>query len=161
MIVEQLANWRGLFSGPAWEKAFAALEALDGEAAEGRIDLQGEGGDELNVRVMEYATRPAEACVLEAHREYIDIHVALRGAERIDWFPASALKVKAEYDESRDVIFYERPGAAPAGLTLRPGMFAVMFPGDAHMPQLMADGAAAPLLKAVVKVRARLVARQG
>lgn len=161
MIVEQLANWRDLFSGPVWERSFQALEALDSGAPEGRVDLQGEDGGELNLRVMEYATRPVDSCVLEAHREFLDIHVVLRGAERIDWFPVSALKVKAAYDDGRDVVFFDRPVEAPASVTLRPGMFAVMFPGDAHMPQMIVDGEPAPLRKAVVKIRARLVARQG
>jgi YhcH/YjgK/YiaL family protein len=162
MIVEKLENWRTLFSGLAWEAAFTAIEKLEEEAPLGKVGVLGEDGGDIFYSIADYATKPTAQCKLEAHREFIDIHFALRGAERIGWFPVDELNIKSPYHEEKDVAFFEHPqGEAPASVVLRPGMFVVMFPGDGHMPKMMVDGAAGALRKGVVKIRASLIGRQG
>lgn len=162
MIAGSLDHWRQAVdrvSGhglDAWRIAFEALCALDADSPEGETRLQ---GDEIILRVMGYPTRAyGQETVLESHRRYIDIQTALRGGERIAWFPVAALAPAGEYDAERDVQFYQTPPAPGVTIDVRPGSFCVLYPGDGHMPQLKLGDAPEQILKAVVKLDHRLVA---
>jgi YhcH/YjgK/YiaL family protein len=152
MIVGRLKDWNKRLHGATWETAFRALERLGPDAPEGETRLD---GDDVFMRVMSYSTRSPEdpGANLEAHREFIDVQMALVGGERIDWFPAEELVSKAPYDPARDVQFFLRPGPAPASVDVLPGTFAVYFPEDAHMPQLVTARGDVHVKKAVVKIR--------
>ncbi|MCL5269957.1 MAG: YhcH/YjgK/YiaL family protein [bacterium] len=154
MIIDRLDNWRNVFAGPIWETVFTALESLGPESPEGETPLR---GDDIFMRVMSYMTRPHDEAVLEAHRQYIDIQAALAGGERIEWHPAAGLEVKTPYDAHKDAVFFRPPAPAPAGVNVFPGTFAVLFPGDAHMPQLLTGARPEQVRKVVIKLRASLV----
>ena len=151
MIAERIENWAQLFGGPVWTRAFEYLSELSPEVAEGEVKLDGE---DIFSRVMSYPTKEREEAVLESHREYIDIQMALIDSERIEWFPRDGLEVKTPYDADKDVIFYHHPGQAPASVDVAPGVFVVLLPDDAHMPQLKTAGDSGHVKKVVVKVRA-------
>jgi len=86
----------------------------------------------------------------EAHRRYIDIQYLVSGIERIGYTPVANLALTTPYDEDKDVAFYQGHGDI---LTLEPGMFAVFFPHDAHMPMLCeAGGSPKQVRKIVVKI---------
>jgi YhcH/YjgK/YiaL family protein len=152
MIVGRLKDWNKRLRGAPWETAFRALERLGPDAPEGETRLD---GDDVFMRVLSYPTRSPEdpGAGLEAHREFIDIQMALVGGERIDWFPVEELVPKAPYDPACDVQFFLRPGSAPASVDVLPGTFAVFFPEDAHMPQLVTARGDDRVKKAVVKIR--------
>ena len=79
----------------------------------------------------------------------------LSGEEIIGYAPALGLKAAGEFDESKDIVFFE--SVAEIGRTLlTPGMFAVYFPHDAHAPGISA-GAACAVKKVVIKIRANLL----
>lgn len=149
MIVDRLENWQRYFRGEAWRKTFEYLMALTPDAPEGIIEIQGR---DIYARVMSYETTMEDQSALEAHREYIDIQVSLVNEERIDWFPLKGLTPKDDYNPEKDVIHYHSPRTAPAHVAMQPGMFAVLFPEDAHMPKLIT---ARPhwMKKVVVKLR--------
>ena len=71
--------------------------------------------------------------MLEAHREYIDVHVVLDGEEHFGWRPlADCAAVRQSYDPAADCALYaDRPSS---WLTLRPGQAAIVFPEDPHAP---------------------------
>lgn len=96
----------------------------------GRIELD---GDRLFINNVRSELIPAERQVLEAHRDYLDIHVVLEGEERFGWLPlARACDVRQPFDPSADCALYgDRPAA---WFTLRPGDFAIVYPEDAHAP---------------------------
>ncbi len=150
MVFDRIENWRQYFSGPVWESAFTFLEKLSPDAEEGLTYLEGE---KLFARVMSYATRMPDEAKLEAHREHIDIQMPLRNAEAIDWFPLAGLEARTPYDEKKDRVLFRRPAIAPAHVDLHPGTFAVLFPEDAHMPQLIVGDHVQEVKKVVVKVR--------
>ena len=116
--------------------------------------MAGIDGDRLFARVMSYETRDETSldAVLEAHRRYVDIQMALIGSERIAWYPTPSLQAKSPYDEEKDVQFfvYERP--ADIQVSVFPGTFACLFPQDAHMPQLKSDAKGGEVKKVVVKI---------
>lgn len=158
MIVQRLENWKRVFSGEAWRRAFEALEGFSADSPEGEIEIQGR---EIFARVMSYPTRSPKEAVLESHRRYIDIQMSLAGSERIDWFPPEGLEVKTPYDEAKDVVFYQPPGPAPAGVDVFPRTFVVLFPEDPHMPQLMTGAQPETVKKVVIKLQADLVGAMG
>ena len=79
MIVDCIDSWQKYTLGPAWEKAFGFLISLDSSAPEGETRID---GDRLFARVMGYETKDETSldAVLEVHRRYVDIQMALIGS---------------------------------------------------------------------------------
>ncbi|MEC7905719.1 MAG: YhcH/YjgK/YiaL family protein [Verrucomicrobiota bacterium] len=151
MILDHIDNWRNYSLGPAWEKAFGFLGTLDPSAPEEETKIE---GDRLFARVMSYPTRDETSsnAVLEAHRRYADIQMALIGSERIAWYPTPSLITKVPYDEKKDVQFFDYERAADVQVSMFPGTFVCLFPQDAHMPQLRTSSEVGNVKKVVVKV---------
>jgi YhcH/YjgK/YiaL family protein len=71
--------------------------------------------------------------LLEAHRDYIDIQIALDRPDVIGYSPlACCQRVREPYDAARDIEFFA--DSPESWITLSPGSFAVFFPTDAHAP---------------------------
>ena len=151
MIVDSIENWKSYSFGPAWEKAFEFLEGLDAQSEERRYDLD---GDSMFGIVMSYATKfeTDSDTVLEAHRKYVDIQMALVNSERIACYPTHSLKTKTPYDAERDVEFFKYEHAAAIQVGMFPGTFACLLPQDAHMPQLATGDSRSEVKKVVVKI---------
>lgn len=151
MIVDHITNWQTYSLGAAWAKAFAFLETVTPETEEKRYEID---GDSIYAIVMSYATRPETSpdAVLESHRKYVDIQMAIVDSERIAVYPRHELKVKTAYLPERDVEFYVYEKPAKLQLSMTPGVFACLLPQDAHMPQLNPGSEAATVKKVVVKI---------
>jgi len=143
--------------GKAWQTAFEFLFSLDENTEEKKYYLQGE---DMFAMVTSYETRSPEIAVLESHRKYLDIQTVIKGREGMAWFPASELAVKQPYDEQKDVEFYHCPDLRIAHANIFPGIFAVFFPHDAHMPSLMIGDVPECVKKVVVKVNVKLLNAQ-
>ncbi|MBI3987364.1 MAG: YhcH/YjgK/YiaL family protein [Lentisphaerae bacterium] len=105
-------------------------------------------GDRLFATLARYDTKPKAEGKWEAHRKYIDIQALLEGRERVGAVDIGRLKPVQDYDAEKDYILLKGRGDF---VTLRPGLFAVFFPWDAHMPAV-AIGTPKPVRKIVVKV---------
>jgi YhcH/YjgK/YiaL family protein len=71
--------------------------------------------------------------LLEAHRQYVDIQIALDRPDVIGYSPlACCRRVREPYDAARDIEFFT--DSPESWITLSPGSFAVFFPTDAHAP---------------------------
>lgn len=154
MIFDRLDNWRLYPLGSAWEEACEFLTALALDCEDGETTLRGR---DLYVRVMSYQPCARRDAVLEAHREYVDVHCVLNGAERIEWYPAETLEIKTPYDPARDAEFYTATALAPLRADLRYDRFAVFFPGDAHRTQICTTRTASTVKKAVIKLHQSLL----
>ncbi len=112
-------------------------------------------GDQVFASVMSYDTKEREDCRIEAHNRYIDIQASIIGAEGIDLFARETLRIEQEYDKDADVVFFvqdrQKPFAQNRNL---PGMFSMLFPGEAHRPQEKADGNDGRVKKFVIKMEA-------
>lgn len=142
-VLENGRNYSGLHSG--FDRAFDFLARPDlAELELGRHEVD---GDNVYALVAREPGRKKEGAQLEAHEKYIDIQLVLAGNDEMGWKPTSRCKGPAgEYDPEKDFqLFDDEPDA---WVMTKPGMFAVFFPGDAHMP-LISSGA---LHKVVVKV---------
>lgn len=125
---------------------FAALPA-------GNYDLQGK---DIYVQVIDMDTKPFAQTRPEVHRQYIDVQFLCRGSEKIGMASETGNNAVAEdLLAQRDLLFYSGM-ENESTLTMTPGSFAVFFPSDVHRPAC-AVGAAAPIRKVVVKVRASLL----
>ncbi|MEI6245161.1 MAG: YhcH/YjgK/YiaL family protein [Acidobacteriota bacterium] len=113
--------------------------------ADGRYDLE---GDHMFALVQRYATKPISEGRWEAHRKYIDLQLVVSGTEQIGYVSLDQLAAEP-YDESRDLIWLS--GEAGQWITVPSGHFMLLWPSDAHMPQIAA-GAPADVLKVVVKI---------
>lgn len=156
MIVDHISNWKQYPLGAAWEAAFGFLSTLSPDAEEREYPLMGE---KMFARVMSYQTKEAAAddAVLESHRVYADIHMALIYSERIAVYPRHTLAVKEAYDAIRDVEFYTFEQKAELQLSMQPGTFALLLPEDAHMPGLHTRNGTGNVKKVVVKIAMELL----
>jgi len=156
MIVDTMENFGTYFTTEAWTQIFDYIDGLTADAKTGKFPLKGE---DLIINVDSYATKPMADCVLETHEKYVDIQLLLDGEEYIDIYPAAGLVVKDAYDADRDVAFYHVSEITPVRVKLVPGNFTVLFPQDAHSPQIKVTESC-NVKKVVVKVIPKLLTKQ-
>lgn len=112
----------------------------------GRVEI---AGDDLFALVQDYETRQRADCRWESHKTYCDIQCVARGAERFGVSQLDRVHIVEPYDRKRDVAFYDGDGDY---VTLRPGMFLILWPQDVHMPCVSMDTPQA-VRKVVIKAR--------
>jgi YhcH/YjgK/YiaL family protein len=151
MIVDRLDNWKLYFNTSVWETIFVQLQALNenSPAMEKKVK-----GDHVILKVFSYKTIGHEdpEAELESHKKYIDIHTTITESERIEWYPTAGLNIIKAYDAVDDAIYYERQKNSYVSLNMKPGIFAMFWPGDAHMPRLQVAGKPELIKKAVMKI---------
>lgn len=148
MVIDTLQNAILYYNlGPKFVKAFRYLTENDfTQVPKGKYEID---GTDIFAIVNEYDTVPASGEKMEAHKKYIDVQYIVSGQELIghDWLRQQT-PVK-EYDETADYWLFGEP---PAFFSkLQQGMFAVFFPTDLHMPNIMVKQPS-PVKKVVVKV---------
>jgi YhcH/YjgK/YiaL family protein len=158
MIFDALENWRCYGSRPAWERAFAWIEGLAPDIAPGEYPIDGR---DIYAAVFDYSTKNLLDTTLEAHRTYVDVHVALPaptgGPEVQGRFGLDELEELSPYEADTDAARYHHPDRFRALFTLHPGQFCAYFPQDAHLSQGKTGAAPEALRKVVVKIRADLL----
>lgn len=147
MVTDRLINaalYRAL--SPRIAAALDYVTATDfSSIADGRYVLD---GDHLFALVQRYTSKPLSAGRWEAHRKYIDLQVVFKGAEQMGYVSIDQLRAEP-YDTEKDLTWLS--GSVGQWITLPTGHFMLLWPGDAHMPQIVA-GAPSEVLKVVVKI---------
>ncbi len=150
MIFGELKDWRlHAAAHPLFPAAFAWIEGLRPDAPSGKFPI----AEGLVGGIDRYRTAPAADKAWEAHRLQGDIQLLLAGEELCGFGGLEGLTVTRAYDPAKDTEKYgahPRPGPA---LRLIPGRFAILFPGEAHQPGVMAGAEPADVIKVVVKFR--------
>lgn len=147
MIIDKLENI-GMYASvnPLFAQAIEFLKSTDLNAHElGKVVLK-EG--ELFVNFAAARPKTKDDAKIETHNNFIDIQIPLTSTEHMGYMPRTDL-AEAEYNAEKDVTFY--PGHATDYLTVKPGMFAIFFPEDAHAPGVTE----VELKKVIVKVRVK------
>lgn len=106
--------------------------------------------DEGNVwvNIVEANLRPVSEALLEAHDEFIDIHIPISKSESYGTRNRKeCAKPRGEMDKNDDIIFFD--DAITGFFSLQPGELAVFPPDMAHAP-LIGEGS---IRKAIFKVR--------
>lgn len=106
-------------------------------------------GKDVWIRISDITTKPEADAVLEAHRDFLDIQMVLRGEEIIRCGFLGDMTGITDSRPERDIFFYQGP-SQPIALT--DGQFLILFPDDVHAPALT-KGKPATVRKALVKVR--------
>lgn len=164
MIYDNIKNI-GLYKGisaaldVALDYIAAVAERVEASALENGTTLLEHG---VKAIVSSYVTKEVNPKGYEAHLKYADVQFLLAGEEVMRCCPLEYLTPSTEYDEAKDCRFYvddlaSHPASWSEGidsavdLRLGAGYFAVVFPDDAHIPQLAA-GTPAEVKKIVMKV---------
>lgn len=126
------------------------LKTLSCETQTGHYELNASA----YVNVDEYKTKPIENCKFEAHKKYIDIQMLIEGEEELDILPVEGLKVSEEYNEERDIMFFENPQELPDKIQLKPFKFVLIYPEEGHRPQMNSGSESKKVKKAVAKILA-------
>lgn len=148
MIAGELKGFgRQLPASKGLQKALEFLRRPGTAAlADGRYEID---GDAVYALVQRYETEESGAPKFEAHRKYADVQYIAAGEELVGWAPLEAMVLAEPYDPAKDVCFGRAAAWTP--LRLGEGMFAVLWPEDAHAPRLAA-GKPCRVTKIVVKV---------
>lgn len=132
MIVSNLQNSQRIESlHPLFKTLFDYVKTHDLLHAElGRIVID---GDNLFINNVNPECVPADKQVLELHREYIDVHILLEGAERIGWKAIEGLSTETKpYEKEGDCALFS--DAPTAFVDILPGQFVIVYPEDPHAP---------------------------
>lgn len=88
-------------------------------------------GDNVYVNCMECETAPISSKKYELHREYMDIQIDLKGAERVITGDSASMEM-GEYNADGDCCFGQ--SAPLCDCTLGPEAFTICMVGEPHMP---------------------------
>ena len=155
MIIDTFERALSYDLGPLWERIFPeflALRAKGEELALGRYEL----GDGVFINVEEYSPKEWDVARFECHDKMADVQTLLMGDEYIDIMARGAeveLGEESERFDERDLFFYKgKPEVPTVRFHLKPGLFALILPGEAHQPCMKAKSGYAR--KMVIKIPA-------
>lgn len=108
--------------------------------------------DGVFYNVFDASTRLYSEGKWEAHKDYIDIHLPITGAEKQGVCHIDELTQDGEYNADMDTCFYHND-TSKALYPVKPGEFLLVFPNDAHAPLIAVDDKPKEIRKLVFKVR--------
>ena len=131
------------------DKIIEFLFNLNENTPNGRYEID----DRAYANIEEYNTKSHENCSFEAHKRYIDIQILLKGEERLDFRHTEGLTIKEAYNDEKDIMFFEDKETIGT-VKLTDGYFAMLFPHDAHRPQMNSSEVSKCVKKVVIKILA-------
>lgn len=144
MIVANIKNAKRYYDiNPYFEKAFEYLKSLNKDSKTGAFESD---GIRCNVCVLD--TSKEDEKLLEAHRDYLDIHYMIDGSEAIGYADINTLETDTEYNSQDDYLLLK---GDMYKIFLKEGDFCIVFPEDAHAPAMRANDD--KVKKAIVKIR--------
>ena len=151
MVFDNLSNCNLYFGmHPRFQDAFDFIKKAIAENLQaGKYEIDGK---ELWASVQEYTSKLESEAKAEAHKNYIDIQFIVSGTEVIEGFDISYATPKSEYNDVKDVMFYEDFANAGKGI-LNANEYGIFFPHDVHKPGMCLNGNQDAVKKIVVKVK--------
>ena len=146
MIIDKIENINNYSEIP--REAADFIKALSSANLAGHYDIC----DGMYANIDEYVPKIIDNCRFEAHKKYIDIQLLLEGVERLDYMAVENLKISEAYNEERDIMFFENSKELPDSVILKSGKFALIYPHEAHKPQILIDNKPTKVKKVVVKI---------
>lgn len=126
MIFDKLSNKEAYKDMKNLYKVLCEMEKHSEPIAEKIVIEQ----DNVFINPVSLTTKPVSECLFEAHKNFIDVHCVLSGAEYISVQDLQNLKVATPHNEQNDCGFYD--GISAANFCLQKGWFLVCFTHDAH-----------------------------
>ena len=147
MIIDKLENIHLYKNIPVLVVDF--VKSLDKNVPLGKQILS----DEIYVNIEQYSTKSIEEAKFEAHDKYIDIQILLSGQESIYLADRMNLDIKIPYSPEKDIVFYSDLISAYPKIDLDGSNFVMIFPHEAHAPQVSVNNNHEKVLKVVVKIK--------
>ena len=121
--------------GPDIKKCFQYYKQNDlASIKPGSYEIE---GHRIFVNIDEYKTQPEQERFWEGHRKYIDVHVLIKGTERIDTAFKENMR-ENPYDEQKDMLTLTGETQASVYM-LRAGDFLICYPEDIHKTAIHAE----------------------
>lgn len=146
MIVDNLKNIDKYSQIPKFVIDF--IKNLSNDIKLGRYELE----DNSYVNVETYDTKSINNAKFEIHKKYVDIQILLSGKEKIYIEQADKLSMPLEYNEQKDIRFYNDNVDNSDYITLNGSNFVMIYPHEAHAPQIAIDNIPKTVKKVVVKL---------
>jgi biofilm protein TabA len=134
-------------------EAFRWLRAMPSSTPNGLIELRGR---RLYAEVQGFETLPVSERRWESHRHTIDIQYVFEGREVIDYARPGMLTANNDYDDQREVEFWQPTAEPSASLVMAPGTYVIFLANEPHRPK-GSDGVHAAVRKVVMKIDASLI----
>lgn len=150
VIIDKLTNLNLYITDKQMQLINKFLQELSPDMEERRYEID---GDIIFARVMSYNTSLRDNCKIEAHNRYIDIQSSLLGCEGVDVFERASLVPLTEYSISKDVIHFKQTAEPYISVINLPGYFSMIYPEEAHSPQISVDGKCDLVKKFVIKIQ--------
>ena len=132
--LDNLGNYVAIH--PLFSQVIAYLQQADLNALEpGKVELQGK---DLFVNCQQTKPKAPEEARYETHDQYIDIQIPISDTEVMGYLPRKEMPEDASYNEEKDITYYQY--ALQNSFAVKPGMFVVFFPQDAHAPGITPTG---------------------
>lgn len=147
MITDKLENIYFYAEIPQIVKDF--IKNITSDVPVGKVVLF----DENYVNIETYTTKSIDDAKFEAHEKYIDIQILAAGTEDIYYTDKSKLTVNKPYDDLRDIAFYGENVRNYPKVTLNGSNFVMLYPHEAHAPQVCAGNIQSHVKKVVVKIK--------
>ncbi|MDB5029382.1 YhcH/YjgK/YiaL family protein [Mucilaginibacter sp.] len=121
----------------AWDKAFAFINNT-------KLDTLSPGkhlidGDNVFATITDANTKEYDKTMWESHRKYIDLHLMIRGKERIGVMNPATAVVTDPYDEAKDIAHYDANTKGNYYIA-DPETLMIFFPQNSHRPVIHVDG---------------------
>ena len=146
MIIDSLENIAFYNNIP--QNVIDFIKTLTPQIEVGRYEIDNDSYANIDV----YETKNLNDCKFEAHKNYIDIQMLLSGIEELDYTPVKGLTISEEYDVKRDVMFFYFFNRISDSVILEAGKFALIYPHEAHRPQVAFNATSKTVKKVVVKI---------
>ena len=146
MIVDKLENVARYGEIPEIVIDFISSLKTDIESSKYQLN----SNDYANVET--YNTKLLDSAKFEAHKKYIDIQILLSGRERIYVNDAKNLMVNEKYNAQKDIEFYSNFVGNSDYVTLDGSNFVMLYPHEAHAPQVALNNNPEIVKKVVIKI---------
>lgn len=150
MIIDLVQNMKKYNSIPHLADIMVFIENTNVmELSEGDHPIKGE---DLYVKVLNYAPKQAEENNFETHDFYTDVQILIEGVELMQTAPLNCLNEKPECKMEGDFNFFSADMYI-SDIVVRKGQFVVFFPQEAHRPGCLYQDLDIRVKKMVFKAR--------
>lgn len=150
MIFDKLENISLYKNIPVCVQGFLSDLVAQSDVKLGRYELT----DDIYVNVESYDTKNISSGKFESHKKYIDIQLLLAGKEQIFITDVNSdLSVLVPYSEEKDIVFYSNNINSANSVVLDGTNFVMLFPHEAHAPQISVDETINNVIKVVAKIK--------
>ncbi len=148
MITDKLKNI-SIYNKIIPIEALDFIESLDCGTTISKYTLS----DKVYANIETYNTKQALNGKFESHNNYIDIQILLSGEEYIYYRSIEGLKILEKYNEQKDITFYSNDIVDSEKVKLDGTNFMLIYPHEAHAPQISVSDSDKKVLKVVIKVK--------